>query len=167
MELRHVCLAMRNDPEQPEELSAGMCPQPLEAIATDWGSPDQQQTLQEWFPKLPKISIDFSVMEKSDSVYGINLPCRWLDMGSFAALVDILESDPDNNIIVSGYSELMDSRNNIVATEEKDHLLALIGVENMIVAHSKDATLVCPINQAHRLKDLLEKVKANHPESFL
>ena len=143
------------------------CAEPLNAIATDWGRPEQQQTLLEWFPKLPKISIDFAVMEKSDAVYGINLPCRWLDLGSFAALIDILESDPDNNIIVSGHSELLDSKNNIVATEETDHLLALIGVENMIVAHSKDATLVCPIAQAHRLKELLEKVKANHPESFL
>jgi mannose-1-phosphate guanylyltransferase len=123
------------------------CAEPLEAIETEWGKPDQQRVLQEWFPKLPKISIDFAVMEKSDSVYGINLPCRWLDLGSFAALVDILESDPDNNIVVSGFSELL--------------------VENMIVAHSKDATLVCPIDQAHRLKELLEKVKDNHPESFL
>ena len=131
------------------------------------GGPEQQQTLQEWFPKLPKISIDFAVMEKSDKVYGINLPCRWLDMGSFAALVDILESDHDNNIIVTGHSELMDSKNNIVATEEKNHLLALIGVENMIVAHSKDATLVCPIDQAYRLKELLERVKAHHNGNFL
>lgn len=143
------------------------CAEPLEAIATDWGKPEQQQTLQEWFPKLPKISIDFAVMEKSEKVYGIQLPCRWLDMGSFAALVDILESDPDNNVIITGHSELMDSKNNIVATEEKDHLLALIGVENMIVAHSKDATLVCPIDQAHRLKELLERVNDHHSENFL
>ncbi len=141
--------------------------EPLEAIATEWGKPDQQQTLQDWFPKLPKISIDFAVMEKAESVYGVNLPCRWLDMGSFAALVDILESDDDNNIVITGHSELMDSQNNIVATEEKNHLLALIGVENMIVAHSKDATLVCPIDQAHRLKELLERVQAHHPEHFL
>ena len=143
------------------------CVEPLEAIKTDWGKPEQQQTLQEWFPKLPKISIDFAVMEKAKQVYGVRLDCRWLDMGSFAALVDILESDPDNNIVITGCSELLDCKNNIVATEEKNHLLALIGVENMIVAHSKDATLVCPIEHGHRLKELLEKIKEHHAEKFV
>ena len=143
------------------------CVEPLDAIKNSWGGPEQQQALQEWFPKLPKISIDFAVMEKADGVHGIRLDCRWLDMGSFAALVDILESDPDNNIIISGSSELLDSKNNIVATEEKGHLLAMIGVENMIVAHSKDATLVCPIDQGHRLKELLEKIKEHHSGKFV
>ncbi len=143
------------------------CIEPLEAIQAGWGTPEQQQILQEWFPKLPKISIDYAVMEKSDKVYGVNLMCRWLDLGSFAALVDILESDPNNNIVVTGSSELLDSKNNIVATEEKGHLLALLGTENMIVAHSKDATLVCPIDQAHRLKELLEQIKEHHSDKFL
>ncbi|MBC8379290.1 MAG: mannose-1-phosphate guanylyltransferase [Planctomycetes bacterium] len=141
--------------------------EPLEAIQRDWGKPQQQQTLQEWFPKLPKISIDFAVMEKVDQVYGIKLPCRWVDMGSFAALVDIIASDPDNNIIISDCSELLESKNNIIATEEKGHLLALLGVENMIVAHTRDATLVCPIDQGHRLKELLEKIKKHHSGKFL
>lgn len=143
------------------------CIEPLEAIKTVWGKPEQPQSLQEWFPKLPKISIDFAVMEKARQVYGVKLDCRWLDMGSFAALVDILESDPDNNIIVSGHSELLDCQNNIVVTEEKEHLLSLIGVENMIVVHSRDATLVCPISQAYRLKELLERIKSHHSGKFV
>lgn len=140
---------------------------PLEAIKTDWGKPEQLQTLQEWFPKFPKISIDYAVMEKAKEVYGVELDCRWLDMGSFAALMDILESDSDNNIIVSGHSELLDCKNDVVVTEEKGHLLALIGVENMIIAHSKDATLVCPIDHAHRLKELLAKIKEHHSGKFV
>jgi len=143
------------------------CAEPLDAIKNAWGGPEQQQALQEWFPKLPKISIDFAVMEKAGSVYGVRLDCRWMDMGSFAALVDILESDPNNNVVISGSSELLDSKNNIVVTEEKGHLLALLGVENMIVAHSKDATLVCPIDQGHRLKELLEKIKDHHAGKFV
>ncbi len=143
------------------------CVEPLETIKVHWGKAEQQQILQEYFPKLPKISIDFAVMEKAKQVYGIKLNCRWLDMGSFAALADILESDPDNNIIITDHSELLDCKNNIIVTEEKGHLLALIGTENMIVAHSKDATLVCPIDQSHRLKELLDKIKADHAGRFV
>jgi mannose-1-phosphate guanylyltransferase len=143
------------------------CIEPLETIKAGWGKAEQQQTLQEWFPKLPKISIDFAVMEKAESVYGVKLDCRWLDMGSFAALVDILESDPDNNVIITDCSEVLDCRNNIIVTEEKGHLLALIGTENMIVAHSKDATLVCPIDQSHRIKELLDRIKVHHAGKFV
>lgn len=143
------------------------CWEPLQKIQLDWGSPDQQQTLYEWFPKLPKISIDYAVMEKAENVYGIPLECRWLDMGSFAALADVISADAKNNIVVAGASELVDCHNSIVITEDTDHMLALIGVDNVIVAHSKDATLVCPIDQAHRLKELLDEMKNHQQDKFL
>jgi mannose-1-phosphate guanylyltransferase len=141
--------------------------EPLSQIRMDWGTEAQQQTLQKWFPKLPKISIDFGVMEKAEQVYGIKLNCRWLDMGSFVALADIIQSDSNNNTIIAGHSELLDCRNNVVVTEEKGHLIALLGVENMIIAHTDDATLVCPSDQAGRLKELLEQIQKHQKEQFL
>ncbi|MEN8126545.1 MAG: mannose-1-phosphate guanylyltransferase [Planctomycetota bacterium] len=141
--------------------------EPLKNIQTDWGTEDQQQTLQEWFSRLPKISIDYAVMEKADAVYGISLDCRWLDMGSFAALADIIESDSDNNCIIAGRHELLDCKNNIVVTEDRNHMIALMGIENMIVAHTKDATLVCSIDHANRLKELLEQIQTHKDGEFL
>jgi mannose-1-phosphate guanylyltransferase len=141
--------------------------EPLAKIQLAWDSPNQQQTLQEWFIKLPKISIDYAVMEKADKVNAIMLDCRWLDMGSFAALADIISSDKDNNIVVAGQSELLDCNNSIIVTEDKGHLIAAIGLENMVVAHSPDATLICHIDQTHRLKELLELIKEHTGEKFL
>jgi len=141
--------------------------EPLARIKADWDSPNQQQTLQEWFLKMPKISIDYAVMEKADRVNAIKLDCRWLDMGSFAALADIISSDKNNNIVVAGWSELLDCNKNIIVTEDKSHLIAAIGLENMLVAHSPDATLVCHIDQAQRLKELLELIKRHEGEKFL
>ena len=141
--------------------------EPLAKIQADWGNPNQQQTLRDWFVKLPKISIDFAVMEKADRVHAIKLDCRWLDMGSFAALADIISSDEDNNIVVAGKSELLDCKNSIIVTEEKGHLIAAIGLENMVIAHSPDATLVCHIDQTHRLKELLELINQHAGEKFL
>jgi mannose-1-phosphate guanylyltransferase len=143
------------------------CTEPLQKIQLEWGGPDQQQTLMEWFPKMPKISIDYAVMEKAEHVYSIPLDCRWLDMGSFAALADVVSADTGNNIVVAGTTELLDCKNSIVVTEEKDHLLALVGMENVIVAHTPDATLVCPIDQGHRLKELLDKIKDHKNEKYL
>ena len=141
--------------------------EPLARIQADWDSPNQQQTLQEWFVKLPKISIDFAVMEKAKKVKAIKLDCRWLDMGSFAALADIISSDENNNVVVAGQSELFDCRNSIIVTEDKGHLIAAIGLENMVVAHSPDATLVCHIDQTQRLKELLDMIREHGGEKFL
>jgi len=141
--------------------------EPLARIRADWDSPNQQKTLKDWFVKLPQISIDYAVMEKADKVYAIKLDCGWLDMGSFAALADIISSDKDNNIVVAGTSELLDCKDSIIVTEDKGHLIAAIGLENIVVAHSPDATLVCHIDQAQRLKELLELIKQHAGEKFL
>ena len=141
--------------------------EPLRKIQACWDGPTQQSAINEWFPKLPKISIDYAVMEKTDKVYAIKLDCRWLDMGSFAALADIINSDRDNNIVVAAQSELLDCKNSIVVTEDKDHLIAAIGLENIVIAHSPDATLVSRLDQSQRLKELLELIKQHTGEKFL
>ncbi|MFH1716208.1 MAG: sugar phosphate nucleotidyltransferase [Planctomycetota bacterium] len=141
--------------------------EPLAKIRASWDTPNQQQALQEWFVKLPKISIDYAVMEKAEAVRAIRLDCKWLDMGSFAALADVISSDKDNNVVVADRSELLDCKNSIIVTEDKGHLIATIGLENMVVAHSPDATLVCPINQTHRLKELLELISHHTGEEYL
>jgi mannose-1-phosphate guanylyltransferase len=141
--------------------------EPLGNIQRGWDTPNQKQILEEWFLKLPKISIDYAVMEKADKIYAIKMDCRWLDMGSFAALADIITSDEDNNIVVAGASELLDCKNSIIVTEDHGHLIAAIGLEDMVVAHSPDATLVCHIDQTQKLKDLLELIKRHAGDKFL
>jgi mannose-1-phosphate guanylyltransferase len=141
--------------------------EPLEKIRQAWGTPDQQKALEEWFPKHPKISIDYAVMENAENVYGIELNCNWFDLGSFTALRDIVKADANDNTIVSDHSQILDSKSNIVVTEEKGHLFALIGVDNLIVAHTKDATLVCAMDQVVRLKELLGHIEEAGNESFL
>lgn len=139
----------------------------IEDIQKSWQTSMQEKMLRERFIKLPKISIDYAVMEKASDVYGIRLDCRWLDMGSFAALADIIESDENNNIVVAGHSQFFDCKNNIIVTEDHDHLIAAIGLENMVIAHSPDATLVCPLDDTQRLKELLAAIKEKMGEKFL
>ncbi len=141
--------------------------EPLRRIAAAWDTSDQEGALKEWFFKLPKISIDYAVMEKADQVYVIPLDCRWLDMGSFAALADIIESDENDNIVVAGSSELLDCKDSIFITEDKGHLIAAIGLENIVVAHTPDATLVCSAGQTERLKELLALIESHGREEFL
>ena len=117
--------------------------------------------------KLPKISIDYAVMEKADKVYAIKLDCRWLDVGSFTTLADALGCDADSNTVAAVSSRFLDCKNNIVITEDAGHLIVAVGLENLIIAHSPDATLVCPIDQADRLKELLEIMERSTDKKFL
>jgi len=96
----------------------------------------------------------------------VKLDCRWLDVGSFTMLADVLPADAGNNTIAAASTRLLDCKNNIFITEDTGHLIAAVGLENIIVAHSPDATLVCPIDQADRLKELLEimELSAGHKE---
>jgi len=141
--------------------------EPLKKIQADWGTENQKQTLYEWFVKIPKISIDFAVMESAQNVYAIRLDCRWLDLGAFSALAEFIESDKDNNVIVAGHSQLLDCKDNIIVTEEQGHLIAAMGIENMVVAHTADATLICTKEHTKRLKELLEAIRNNIGERFL
>ena len=141
--------------------------EPLREIKANWDSPNQQHAIAEWFVKLPKISIDYAVMEKADNVHAIKLDCQWQDMGAFTALADFTSSDENNNLVVAAMSQLMESSNNIIVTEDKGHLIATLGLKDMLVVHSPDATLVCPVDQAQRLKELLDEIKKYHGEKFL
>ncbi len=140
---------------------------PLQEIKNSWGTSAQQSMLMEWFPKLPKISIDFAVMEKARNVKAIKLDCQWLDMGSFAALADVITSDHNRNIVVAETAELLDCTDSIIVTEEADHLIAAVGLEKIVVAHTPDVTLVCHADHAHRLKELLAQIEQNKGDTYL
>ncbi len=141
--------------------------EPLKKIQSAWDGPRQQEILGDFFPKLPKISIDFAVMEKAPNVHAIRLDCRWLDLGSFTALADIIKSDKNNNIVVAGQYELLDCESSVLVTEDAGHLIAAIGLENMVVAHSPDVTLVCPLDKTYLIKEMLERIEGRTGEKFL
>ncbi len=143
------------------------CREPLKKIQANWSGPHQKTTLEEWFVKLPRISIDYAVMEKAENVYAVKLACHWLDLGSFTALADVINADKNNNVVVAGLSELLDCSGNVVVTEDQGHLIAAIGLDDMVIAHSPDATLVCRKEDCHRLKELLELVKLHNSDIFL
>ena len=61
----------------------------------------------------------------------------------------------------------MDSDDNIVVSEDPEHLISLIGISDMIVVHTKDTTMVCPKSESQRVKDLVGKVKEKFGQRYL
>jgi mannose-1-phosphate guanylyltransferase len=129
------------------------------------GGGDYQAVLQEVYPTLHPISIDYAVMEKADNVLMTELGCEWLDVGHWPALDDVCEGDSGGNVIIADNTVVTDSNRNILVSEE-EHLLAVVGMDDCIVVHTKDATLVCSKSDSQRLKDLLNDIEAQYGARF-
>jgi mannose-1-phosphate guanylyltransferase len=136
----------------------------LTQIADAWGTPNQDKVLNETYPRLPKISIDYGVMEPASQGKGkahvvtVEMPIEWLDVGSWPALAETLKTDEHDNSVSAEAAVFLDSDSNIVVSTDPEHLISTIGVNDMIIVHTKDATMVCPKSESQRVKDLLAKV---------
>lgn len=129
---------------------------------------DPRSLLAEIYPTLEKISIDYAVMEKAESVLMVELKCEWIDLGSWPALENVLPPDQQGNTILADHHVIMDSfRNVIVSRDKEDHLLAILGVDDCIVIHSPDATLICRKSDDQRLKELVAAINKHHGGKFL
>lgn len=140
----------------------------LASIAETWpldGTTDIPADLAEKFAKLPRISIDFAVMEKSRQVRCIEMPCTWLDVGSWPALASVLHPDENGNLVAGAKTAALDSEGNLLISED-NHLLATMGLEKMAVVHTPDATLICPLNESERLKELLDLIEKRYPGEY-
>jgi len=144
----------------------------LSQIADAWGTPDQDKTLKEAYPKLPKISIDYGVLEPASQrkgkahVVAVEMPVQWLDVGSWPALAETLHTDEKDNATDCQTSIFLDSDNNIVVSTAPEHLMSLIGVSDMIIVHTPNATLVCPKSEAQRVKEVVNKAREKYGDRY-
>ena len=130
--------------------------------------PQRDAVLAEVFPTLPRISVDYAVLEPAAAEPGrvlvTDLDVDWLDVGSWPALAQTLERVGED--AVSGLVVALDSAGNIVFSDDPDHLVALVGVRDSVVVHTADVTMVCPVADAERVKQLLAAVEERHGSRF-
>ncbi|MBC8009242.1 MAG: mannose-1-phosphate guanylyltransferase [Burkholderiales bacterium] len=110
------------------------------------------------YPTLPKISVDYALLEKSTNVVVLPSSFDWDDVGAWPAVCKHCTPDAAGNV-VRGLGVVEQGSNNLVFSEG-GHLLAVIGVDDLVVVHTPDATLVVPKSKAQDIKALLKKVEA-------
>jgi len=118
------------------------------------------------YPNLMKISVDYAIMEPisqgkgSAHVVAVRLPITWHDVGGFASLGEQLPRDAHGNAI-QGTSVLVDARDNLVINQAEDgRLVAVVGLSDTVIVQTPQITLVCPISEAERIKELVAEVTA-------
>jgi mannose-1-phosphate guanylyltransferase len=133
------------------ELHAG-----LQRIDSAYGTAGYEEVLVEVFAGLPKISIDYGVMEKADNVLVFPGSFGWDDVGSWTALEAYKEKDEQGNYL-EGRGVMVDTSNTLVLASDK--VVATLGVDDLIVVEGRDSILVCHKESAQEIKKVVSALR--------
>lgn len=137
----------------------------LQTIAAAWGTPHWQTTLEREFAAIRGVSIDYAVMEHARNVLVIEAPFRWDDVGSWQALARLGGQDAQGNTIQGQHVGLRTA--GCVIRSEGNHLVATLGVQDLIVVHTPDATLVASKHDEEAIRQLVALIRERGLEQFL
>ena len=128
----------------------------LTKIADAMGTTDEKKVIDEVYPTIPSISIDYGIMEKSDKVKVISAEMGWNDVGSWDNLGVLHEADSDGNVFAGDHLAI-DTKGCI--TYSKKRLISTVGVENLIIVETDDAIMVVDKSRAQDVKLIVEELK--------
>lgn len=126
----------------------------------------EKEALRRMYQTIPSISIDYGVMEKADNVLLIEGDFGWSDMGSWDALWEV--SDKDENGNAANCRDLfaaVDARNSLIHSAGR--LVALIGVEDLIVVDTEDSLLICKRGSSQDVKKVVEILEDKKMKEYL
>jgi mannose-1-phosphate guanylyltransferase len=110
-------------------------------------------------------SVDYGIIEKCSSIYMVPVQCGWDDLGIWDALERITPKDRQHNI-VDGFFEGIDTKNSVIYGHS-GHLIATIGVEDLLIVLTDDALLVCNKERTKEIKKLYELLERKGYKKYL
>ena len=128
-------------------------------IGDAMGTELEQEIIQEVYPRIRKISIDYAIMEPAAAEgYVLVVPgdFGWNDLGSWDMMHVLHDADEDGNICV-GDVLTIDSRDNIIYSSGR--MISLLGVDNLVVVETSDAVMVCDKNQVQKVKEIVDALE--------
>ncbi len=135
----------------------------LQKIGKALGTPEQKPIIEEVFPKLRRISIDYGIMEKAHNLAVIPGSFGWSDLGGWQALYRAQGGGRGKNVSRGGHVAL-DSKGCLI---ESDKLVATVGVDDLVVVETKDAILIIPRKREGEVKAVVELLKKQGLKEYL
>ena len=137
----------------------------LEKIAAAWDGPDRDRVFAAEFAAIKGTSIDYAVLEHAADVAVIEAPFGWDDLGGWSAVARQRAADAAGNTFIGRHLDL-GSRGTIVQTGA-DHLVVTLGLEDMLVVHTPDATLVADRSREEEVKQVVAELERRGWSEFL
>ena len=139
----------------------------LLAIQAAWGTEKQEMVMNEIFPKLESLQIDYAIFEKTNKLALIPANLGWSDIGSWQSIYDLIKHKSSSDMAIKGNVIEINSKNTLVFNEDNDKLVAVAGLNNIVVVNTKDAVLVIDKNSDQTVKDIISKIKTKKMTQYL
>jgi mannose-1-phosphate guanylyltransferase len=139
----------------------------LQKIASSAES-SRQVTLTEVWKDIKPQTIDYGIMENAIQVAVIPVSnIGWNDVGSWESLFEILPCDENGNIVVQANSLFENSHSSLIVSENKQKLIAVLNVENLVVVDTDDVLFVCERKSSQNVRDLVNALKKSGSTKYL
>jgi mannose-1-phosphate guanylyltransferase len=134
-------------------------------IAETWSNPQREAVLRKEYEGLERISIDYAIMEHAKEVLVVQAVFRWDDVGSWLALERMHPQDADGNTVLALHSGI--KTKGCVIAADTGHLVATVGVENLLIVQDGNATLIADRREEGTIKQLVEQLNSKGLEKYL
>jgi mannose-1-phosphate guanylyltransferase len=140
----------------------------LDEIGCAWNSAQREQVMQAVWPTIRNETIDFGIMEKAEHVAVIPASeLQWNDVGSWESIFDVLAADEQGNIVVGSEHLGVETNNTLIFSEVPGRLIATIGLKDLIVIDTGSAVLICPRDQAQKVRQVVDRLKQEGHTRYL
>jgi mannose-1-phosphate guanylyltransferase len=139
------------------ELHAGIM-----EIAKAWDTPARESVMKSQWPKLKRIAIDYAIAEPAAEqglVAVIPAEFEWHDVGDFAAIAELQSQGKKGNLAVLGSAKVLSDSSSGILVSDTNRLIALIGLDDVIVVDTPDALLITTKEHAQKVKSLVDVLK--------
>jgi mannose-1-phosphate guanylyltransferase len=131
-----------------------------------YNTPGEKEFIASNYAKAENISIDYAIMEKSDTVYVYPATFDWNDLGTWGSLFDKLNKDENDNAVVGGQVLGPDSASNMIVLP-KNKRAVIEGLTNYIIVDKDDVLLIYPKSKEQNIKDVLAMVKEKFGDQYV
>jgi len=147
---------------QEPEMHAGLL-----RIAAAWGDSEARSVLKREYELFRRVSIDYAVLERAREILVSRIDFSWSDLGSWTAVEELHEADAEGHRRQGIELVSLDAERCFVSGDGSEHLLALIGVKDLIVVKTADATLICHRDRVQDVKAVVAELKARRRDDLV
>ena len=132
-------------------------------------SQDFHKALPAVYKTIESISIDYAISEKADNLVLIPGDFGWNDVGDWKVVYDLGKKDLSGNVTIGDEKEArtlsVNAHRNLIHTDGR--LVAISGIEDMIVIDTDEILMICPKNKSQDVKKLVERLKEENKKEYL